>query len=262
MANGGPTTTGPAIAREGRGAAGLHGGIPSEQLIPLVNLAHELRSPIGAIRTAVDVMESAGSLPGAMARARRIVAAQVEQLSDLVENLVDLAALARGSVNVREEWIDVLPQIDAAVESCSWLLADSTHSLSREMPDAPLYAYVDAMRVRQVVTNLIYNACKHTRLGGKIRLSVETVGGHLELRVEDDGEGIGSDQLPHVFDLFTRSGTLESWTPGMDIGLALVREIAELHGGSVDARSAGPGAGSTLIVRFPASRPTTPSRRP
>ncbi len=115
-------------------------------------------------------------LPGAMTRARRIVAAQVEQLSDLVENLVDLAALARGSVNVRE--------------------------------------------------------------------------------------GIGSDQLPHVFDLFTRSGTLGSSTRGMDIGLALVREIAELHGGSVDARSAGPGAGSTIIVRFPASRPTTPSRRP
>lgn len=261
MAIGSSTVTGPASARGSRRAVRLYGEIPSGQLIPLAILAHELRSPIGAIRTAVGVMESAGMLPGAMDRARRIVATQVEQLSDLVEDFLDLAALARGTVNVRQEWIDVLPEIDAAVESCSWIFADSRHSLSRQIPAAPVHAYVDATRLRQVVTNLLDNACKHTPPGGEIRLSLETAGGHLELRVEDNGEGITSDQLPHVFDLFTRSGTVKGATRGLGIGLALVREIAELHGGNVDARSAGLGAGSAFIVRFPACRPT-PAQRP
>jgi two-component system, chemotaxis family, CheB/CheR fusion protein len=218
----------------------------------LAILAHELRSPIGAIRNAVAVMESAGALPGAMERARRLVARQIGQLSVLVEDILDFAALARGTFMIRREWIDLVPEVEAAVESCSWALAGAGHSLGLQMPDAQVYAHVDPARIRQVITNLLDNACKYTQPFGRIHLTLERDGDHVELRVQDNGAGIASDRLPYVFDLFTRSGdTPESSTRGLGIGLALVREIVQLHEGAVEARSDGLGFGSTFVVRLP-----------
>lgn len=224
---------------------------------PLAILAHELRNPIGAIRNAVKVMESAGKLPGAVDQARRLIGRQVGQLSILVEDVLDLASLARGTPRLRREWLDVVPEVEAAVESCSWALTDYGHSLCIQMPDVPLYAYIDAARLRQVITNLLDNACKYTQLSGRIRLSLDRTGDHVVLSVVDNGAGIASDRLPYIFDLFTRSAAgSEKTTPGLGIGLALVRVIVELHGGNVEARSGGPGCGSAFIVRIPACHPT------
>ncbi len=224
----------------------------------LAILAHELRTPIGAIRNAVAVMESAGALPGAMEQARRLVARQVGQLSVLVEDLLDFAALARGTMLLRREWINVVPEVEAAVESCAWALARAGHSLCVQVPHAQVHAHVDPARLRQVITNLLDNACKYTQAFGRIHVVLGSDSEHVELRVQDNGAGIASDQLPYVFDLFTRSsGVAEGSARGLGIGLALVREIVHLHEGAIEARSDGLQLGSTFVVRLPVRCPDT-----
>jgi signal transduction histidine kinase len=218
----------------------------------LAIVAHELRSPIGAIRTAVGVMESAGTPPCAMERALRLVARQIGQLSVLVDDLLDFGALARGTLIIRRKWIDVVPEVEAAVESCSWAVSSAGHSLCLQVPHTQLHAHVDPARLRQVVTNLLDNACKYTRAFGRIHVTLKGEGDHVELRVQDNGAGIASDHLPYVFDLFTRStGAPGSSTRGLGIGLAVVREIVQLHEGAIEARSDGLGFGSTFVVRLP-----------
>jgi len=227
-----------------------------EAVEPLAILAHELRNPIGAIRNAVSVMESAGKLPGAMDQARRLIARQVGQLSVLVEDLLDLASFSRGTLVLRRNWIDVVKEVEAAVEACSWSLGASGHALCVEVPNGPLHAYVDGPRLRQVITNLLDNACKYTRHHGRIRLTLELADGCAVVSVEDNGTGIASDRLPFVFDLFTRSCELrENPSRGLGVGLALVREIVELHGGCVEARSNGLDRGSAFVVRLPVLDP-------
>jgi signal transduction histidine kinase len=219
---------------------------------PLVVLAHELRNPIGAIRNAVILMESAGKLPGAMDQARRLIARQASQLAVLVDDLLDLASFARGALSLRREWTDIVKEVEASVESCAWALTAASHAFCVDMPDAPLYAYIDGTRVRQIVTNLLDNACKYTPAYGRIRLSLARIGDDALISVEDNGMGIESDRLPYVFDMFTRVGSgREAALRGLGVGLALIREIAELHGGDVQARSGGRGCGSAFVVRLP-----------
>ena len=219
---------------------------------PLAMLAHELRNPIGAIRNAVVVMESAGKLPGALDQARRLIARQAGQLSVLVEDLLDLASFARGALTLRREWIDIVHEVEAAVESCAWALTASGHALCVDVPDGPMYAHLDGVRVSQIVTNLLDNACKYTPAFGRIRLTLERVDDSVVFCVEDNGVGIACDRLPYVFDLFSRSETAQDGAhPGLGVGLALVREIVGLHGGEVHAHSGGIGCGSAFIVRLP-----------
>jgi signal transduction histidine kinase len=219
---------------------------------PVAVLAHELRNPIGAIRNAVILMESAGKLPGAMDQARRLIARQAGHLAALVDDMLDLASLARGVQSLRRELIDIVEEVEASVESCAWALTAAGHAFCVDMPDVPLYAYIDGTRVRQIVTNLLDNACKYTPAHGRIRLSLARVGDDVLISVEDNGMGIESDRLPYVFDMFTRVGSGRETAPrGLGVGLALIREIAELHGGDVQARSGGRGCGSAFVVRLP-----------
>jgi signal transduction histidine kinase len=219
---------------------------------PLAVLAHELRNPIGAIRNAVILMESVGKLPGAMDQARRLIARQAGQLAVLVDDLLDLAGFTRGALSLRREWIDIVKEVEAAVESCAWALIAASHAFCADMPHVPLYAYIDGTRVRQIVTNLLDNACKYTPTHGRIRLSLARTGDDVLISVEDNGMGIENDRLPSVFDMFTRVGSGgEAAIRGLGVGLALIREIAELHGGNVQARSGGRGRGSAFVVRLP-----------
>jgi AraC-like DNA-binding protein len=230
---------------------------------PVAILAHEMRNPIGAIRNAVSLMESAGTLPYAVDQARRLIARQVGQLSVLVEDLLELPNLARGQLRVKREWIDVVPEVEAAVESCAWSARAGGHALRTHVPKSPLYAYVDGSRVRQAVTNLLDNACKYTERFGRIEITLEAVDGLAVLTVQDNGAGIARDVLPHVFDLFERSPRGCTGAPrGLGVGLALVREIARQHGGDVSATSAGPGCGSTFVLRLPVLLSSSQSEQP
>jgi signal transduction histidine kinase len=207
-------------------------------------------------------MESADKLPGAMAQVRRVIAKHVGQLSVLIEDLVDLANLARGTLSLQREWLDVVQEVEATVESCSWVLTRCGHTMCLEMPAVPLLGYVDGMRLRQVITHLLDNACKHTPSFGRIRLTLHETGGNAILTVEDNGAGIAPEQLPYIFDLSTGSAR-GSKDPrvGLGVGLALVREIVEQHGGQVEASSAGPGCGSAFVVRLPIFIPASLLRR-
>ena len=223
---------------------------PEDMSVAIV--AHELRNPIGAIRNAVSLMESAGKHPDAMEQARRVIARQVGQLSVLVEDLLELPSLARAELRVNREWIDVVPEVEAAVESCAWGVKAGGHTLRLHLPRSPQYAYVDGPRIRQAVTNLLDNACKYTKPFGRIEVALEAVGGLAVFTVKDNGSGIARDRLPHVFDLFERgSRRYAGAVRGLGVGLALVREIARQHGGDVSATSSGLGCGSKFVLRLP-----------
>ena len=216
----------------------------------LAIVAHELRNPVGAIRNAVRMMETAGELPGTLDQARRLISRQAGMLSVLIDDLLQLPTLTQSGIELKRDWLDVVAIVDAAVEACSWAVRSAGHSLRVDVPPAPFYAYVDGHRLRQAVTNLLDNACKYTRPFGRIRLSLEANSDCLVLAVEDNGIGIAGDVLPRIFDLFERGATPR----GLGIGLTLVREIACKHGGSVEASSQGPGKGSTFRLRVPVPR--------
>jgi len=219
---------------------------------PLAIIAHELRSPIGAIRNAVSLMESAGRLPAPVDQAKRLIARQASQLSALVDDLLDFASATRGTLTLRPNWVDVVEEVEAAVEACAWALTASGHALVVELPRAPVRAFLDGVRLRQIVTNLLDNACKYTPAYGQIRVCLETADAFVLLVVEDNGAGIARERLPHVFELFARSnGDDRQAVRGLGVGLALVREIAQLNGGDVQAVSQGIGRGSAFIVRLP-----------
>jgi signal transduction histidine kinase len=219
---------------------------------PLAIVAHELRTPVGAIRNALSILETAPALPGALLRAQQLIARQVEQLAVLIDDLLDVASAARGTLAVRRRSIDVVPEVQAAIESCAWRIDRSGHRLVTQLEPPSLIAYVDGVRLRQVIINLLDNACKYTQSAGCIALKLSTAEPHLVICVEDNGYGIRSDRLPYVFDLFSRGCEDEADAPpGLGVGLALVREIVALHDGVVEARSDGPGCGSAFIVRLP-----------
>jgi signal transduction histidine kinase len=207
----------------------------------LAILARELRSPLGAIRSAVEVLEDAGNLPGAADRARMNIARQVGQLATLIEDLVDFESAAKGALEIRRKWVDVRAVVAMAIESCEWSLAASGRVLSLRLPSREMYLYADPDRLAHVVVNLLENAERSTQPFGRIDLILEHVGCNTELRVEDDGVGICAEALSQVFGF------------RYSIGLMLTKHIVELHGGTIQAYSDGPRRGSSFVVHLPAA---------
>jgi signal transduction histidine kinase len=206
---------------------------------PMAVLARQLSKPIQAIRDAISVMESAEKLPGAMGHARRLIGRQVRQLSILVDDVLQLESLARGTFRLQRDWIDLVPEAEAAVTACSWAVAGCQHSLCMQVPDMPVYGYVDPVRLRQVVTNLLDNVCKHMQVLGRVYLQLERVNEEAVLTIAHESAGRSSSEA----------------TIGPDIGLALVRELVQLHGGSIETRTADAGRGRGLIARLPLGCP-------
>lgn len=217
---------------------------------PLATLARELQGSIGAIRGAVNVMECAEKLPGAMERARRVIGRHVGELAVLMDDLIELESVARGTFELRRTWIDLAGEVDAAVVACSWAFAGHQQSLSLEMPDEPMYAYVDPLRLRQVITNLLDSVCRHAQALGRVTVLVRRVGEDAILTVKENAAEVASDCLGNVRNPATlcESGS-EQDTVRSEIGLALVRELVALHGGTVETRSAG--SASAFVVRWP-----------
>jgi PAS domain S-box-containing protein len=218
----------------------------------LAMLAHELRNPLAPIRTALQVLKREDAPPPVHARARETMERQVAHLVRLVDDLLDVSRIMQGKVELRPEPTDLQTVVTRAVEASQPLLDAQGHTLTLDLPAAPIRLHADPVRLSQVVSNLLNNAAKYTEPGGAIRLTAEREDDQVRLAVRDTGIGIPAERLPHVFDLFMQvDSTLARTQGGLGIGLTLVKRLAEMHGGSVRADSVGPGRGSTFTVRLP-----------
>ncbi len=236
----------------------------------LAMLAHELRNPLGAISNAGHVLDQS---PSADPRTRELVAVigrQSRHLSRLVDDLLDVSRLTRGKIELRKQPVELRSIVEGAVETTRPMMERQGHHLTVSLPGPAVWLKADATRIQQVLANLLSNAAKFTDPGGRIDLAAEVRDGHAVLRVRDDGQGIEPELLPRIFDLFVQEDrSLARSHGGLGIGLTLVRSLVERHGGTVEARSDGPGKGSELLVRLPTigdhpleSPPDSPAARP
>jgi signal transduction histidine kinase len=217
----------------------------------LGTLAHELRSPLVTILSAVQVITHDREMDPAVRRALAVMERQSRQAMRIIDDLFDLSAGASGKLSLRKEVVDLAEIVVGATETAGPLLAARQHRLAVSLPPGPVFVEADPLRLVQVLTNLLGNAAKFTDPGGHIRLTAAVEAGQIVLRVRDNGRGITPDLLPRVFDLFWQ-GPENKGAPGLGLGLALVKSLVELHGGSVAASSDGPGTGAEFIVHLPA----------
>jgi PAS domain S-box-containing protein len=218
----------------------------------LAMLSHELRNPLAPILNAVHLLRLQGNENLIQHQARVIIERQVGQLSRLVDDLLEVSRIATGRVRLHQERLDLRGVVERAVEAVRPLIDRRRHELSLSLPPEPVWLHGDPNRLEQVLVNLLNNACKYTDEGGRIGLTVFPEEDKVVLRVQDTGIGIAADLLPHIFDLFTQADrSLDRSQGGLGIGLALVQRLVELHGGTVQAFSAGLGRGSEFVVRLP-----------
>jgi signal transduction histidine kinase len=216
----------------------------------LGTVAHELRSPLTTILSGVYVITSECDLDPVARRALSVMEHQSRQAMRLVDDLFDLCAAGLGKLALRKEVVDLAEVVAGAAETAAHLLSARRHRLTVSLPPGPVYLQADPLRLEQVLTNLLTNAAKFTDPGGHVRLTAVVEAGQVVLRVRDDGRGIAPDLLPRVFDLF-HQGPGTPRTGGLGVGLALVKSLVELHGGSVAAQSDGPGTGSEFVLCLP-----------
>jgi len=218
----------------------------------LATLAHELRNPLAPIRNGLSVMRLGGDDPASVARVRGVMERQVGYMVHLIDDLLDVARISGGKMELKKTHAALHAVLASAVETSMPAIEAGKHTLQIDFPDAVLHADVDMTRIAQVVANLLNNAAKYTPQGGRIELAMRRVGDEALISVTDNGVGIPADALATVFDMFSQIGRhLDRAQGGLGIGLSLVRRLAEMHGGSVEAASAGIGAGSTFTVRLP-----------
>jgi two-component system CheB/CheR fusion protein len=244
----------------------------------LALLAHELRNPLAPLRNAAHVLETAdatgsdGTGEAMVRQARGIMNRQIQNMTRLIEDLLDVARITRGEVRLRKERVELAALLKHATEQTQTLREASGQTLSLSLPPEPVYLDADPTRLDQIFGNLLNNAAKFTPYGGHCWVTAELVSdggtpgapGEVAVRVRDDGNGIDAEALPRVFDLFMQADrSYDRAGGGLGIGLTLVRRLTELHGGSVEAYSQGLGQGSELVVRLPVLTPANrESERP
>jgi signal transduction histidine kinase/ActR/RegA family two-component response regulator len=219
----------------------------------LAALAHELRNPLAPLSNTLHLLRSRGEKDAEERRAHDVMRRQVQHLTRLVDDLLDVSRITRGKVSLQREMVDLRAVVRSAVETSRPVIEANGHTLELALPDEPVQLHGDPVRLAQAISNLLNNAAKYTPAGGLIRLNVERDSGCAVIRVIDNGIGIAEAALPHVFDLFMQedesSGRAQG---GLGIGLTLVRTFVHLHGGEVCAFSAGPDQGSEFVIRLPA----------
>jgi signal transduction histidine kinase/ActR/RegA family two-component response regulator len=220
----------------------------------LAMLAHELRNPLAAVNNAVTILKLSTD-PDSRNLASDVVERQVRQLARLVDDLLDVSRITSGKIRLRKDHTDAGSILDHAIESARPLIDERKHTLTVSMERGQLPLHVDTTRVEQIVLNLLTNAAKYTESGGRIWLTASRSGDEVVISVRDNGIGIPPEKLPEMFRLFSQGDrSLARSEGGLGIGLTIVQKLAEMHGGSVDARSEGPGKGSEFVVRFPLAR--------
>lgn len=223
----------------------------------LAMLGHELRNPLSPIVMALQLMRLRGDT--ATSREQAIIQRQVEHLIRLVDDLLDVSKITRGKVELRRETFEIADVLAKAVEIASLLFEQRNHQLVIEASREGLQWQGDSVRLAQVVANLLTNAARYTPPGGKVTLSAWQEPAEIVISVKDDGIGIPADLLPHVFDLFVQGRRgVDRAEGGLGIGLALVKNLVTLHGGTVSAHSDGPGQGSVFVIRLPQTRRAEP----
>ncbi len=216
----------------------------------LALLAHELRNPLAPIRSAVQLMRLTND-PEAIRLSTGIVERQVDQMVRLVDDLLDVSRISRGKIELRKERVDLGSVMEQAVEDTSSMVTSLGHTMSVSLPTAPIVLYADRSRLIQVLGNLLNNACKFTDRGGRITFSANVVGDEAVVTVRDNGIGIAPEQTSQVFDMFVQADTsIERSVSGLGIGLALVKNLVEMHEGTVTVSSEGLGQGAAFEVRL------------
>jgi PAS domain S-box-containing protein len=223
----------------------------------LATLAHELRNPQSVLSNSAGVLRRYAADDVRLKAVADMIDRQVRQTQRLIEDLSDLVRSSRGAIQLRLQPLDLREMAHLAAEAVHSVIAERHHELATVVPDLPVFVDGDADRIQQVMINLLRNAARYTPPGGRISLSVAAEGGEGVVRIHDTGVGIPSGQLREIFELFTQGhpDNVES-RAGMGIGLALARELVELHGGTIQARSDGVGKGSEFIVRLPLGVPS------
>lgn len=218
----------------------------------LAMLAHELRNPLAPVRNAVQLLRMRDLDPDRADTTLNMMERQVQHMSRLLDDLLDVSRVTHNKISLRKEQLEFSAVVSRAVETSRHLVEARSHQLITEFAPGPHYVFGDPTRLVQVVSNLLNNAAKYTPQGGRITLAIRRDGNNVVLHVRDNGVGLSPDLLPHVFDIFSQGRrSLARSEGGLGIGLALVRTLTEMHGGTVVAASDGPDKGSTFEVRFP-----------
>jgi signal transduction histidine kinase/ActR/RegA family two-component response regulator len=218
----------------------------------LAMLAHELRNPLAPIRNAVHVLQRGGASEKNVTWSSEVIGRQVDHLATLVDDLLDVSRIARGKVVINRESMRLADVIDHALETSRPMLEKRKHHLVVQMPREQVSFSGDMVRLAQVLSNLLNNAAKFTPAGGHITLDAAVADAALRISIKDNGMGIDTQLLPHVFELFTQGDqTLDRSEGGLGIGLTLVKHLVEMHGGRVEAVSAGRGLGAEFVIHLP-----------
>jgi signal transduction histidine kinase len=218
----------------------------------LATLAHELRNPLAPIRNAMSVLKLAYNDREAFEQTTAMMKRQLGHLVRLIDDLLDASRISQGKLELRRERVELATIIRQAVETCRPIAECANLEVTVTLPPQPVYLDADSVRLSQVVGNLLNNACKFVRQGGRISLTAERHGNDAVIVVKDNGVGIPPDKLDRIFEMFSQiDQTLERSQGGLGIGLTLARRLVELHGGTIEARSEGIGQGSEFVVCLP-----------
>ncbi|MEO6164437.1 MAG: PAS domain S-box protein, partial [Candidatus Binatia bacterium] len=236
----------------------------------LAILAHELRNPLAPIRNGLKILQMAGNEPAIAANAELIMDQALNQLVRLVDDLLDVSRITTGKLRLRREQVELKAVVNSAVETNRPLIDERGHNLTVMLPLEPIPLDADPIRLAQVFSNLLNNSVKYTKPGGVIRLSAQSHGSAVVVRVTDNGIGIAADHLPRIFDMFAQvESAYERSQGGLGIGLSLVKRLIEMHDGTIEAHSNGPDKGSEFVIRLPVftqlpsgSHSTEPSEKP
>ncbi len=216
----------------------------------LAMLGHELRNPLAPLTTAIDLLSLRGEDPHTRERCLGIMGRQVRHLTRMVDDLVDVARVAQGKVELRPERVDLRSVVERSVEVAGLLLQERGHKLVVTQPPRRLEAFADPVRLEQVLVNLLSNAARYTPPGGRVELALSREGDEACLLVRDTGVGLSAEDLARVFLLFEQVAPFAG-AKGLGVGLTIAKRLVELHGGTIEARSAGRGRGSEFLVRLP-----------
>jgi hypothetical protein len=230
----------------------------------LATLAHELRNPLAPIRNAAQLLKGKETADPDIGWAADVINRQAQHMARLLDDLLDVARISRNRLTLRKARVNLATVVHSAIETSRPLIDSARHELSVSLPPEPIYVDADAVRLGQVISNLLNNAAKYMETGGRIDLRAEQRGAEVVLSVRDQGIGISRDMLPRLFEMFAQASDASRRAQGgAGIGLSLARGLVQLHGGRIDAHSDGPGKGSEFIVYLPVSTaaPATPAPR-